>query len=150
MQFYYFRKKIVFFFETDPYSLRGTSKFFLSKISSAVEKYLVWQSFRCLSAISAKWDQKPKRGKPKNEKVGSGVGRVLEKIREFFGPPRVQCKKPFGNRLRVSRSKIDFEKWRLNFKWPNEFSVLQSRGNWKRIHRLHMWPLTKTPSPKKI
>ena len=59
------------FLETDPYSLRGTSKkIFFSKISCAVEKYLVWQSFRCLSAISAKWDQKAKRGKPKNEKRG--------------------------------------------------------------------------------
>ena len=34
----------------------------------------------------------------------------------LFGPPR--AKKPFGNRLRVSRSKIDFKKWPLNLKWP--------------------------------
>ena len=32
----------------------------------------------------AKWDQKTKRGKPKNEKLGLGVGGVLEKICEFY------------------------------------------------------------------
>ena len=73
------------FFKRTPTALGvHLKKFSFSKISCAVEKYLVWQSFRCVSAISAKWDQKAKRGKPKNEKRGQGVGRVLEKYREFF------------------------------------------------------------------
>ena len=50
------------------------------KKSSAVGKYPVCQSVSCLSAISAKWHQKPKRGKPKNEKVCQAVGRVLKPI----------------------------------------------------------------------
>ena len=31
---------------------------------------------------------------------------------------RVCCKGPFGNRFRASRSKLDFEMWRLKPKWP--------------------------------
>ena len=54
----------------------------------------------------------------KNYKGGSekikkcdGVGRVLKPIREFsFAQHEFNAKKPFGNRFRVSRSKIDFKK----------------------------------------
>ena len=37
----------------------------------------------------------------------------------IFWPTMRTTQKPFGNRFRVSRSTIDFKKWRLNFKWPN-------------------------------
>ena len=48
-----------------------------------------------------------------------GVGRVMEKFVNFFlAHHECNAKKPFGNQLRVSRSKTDFKKRRLNFKWP--------------------------------
>ena len=51
------------------------------------------------------------RNGTKNEKVGLKVGRVLKKIREFsLAYVVVQFEKPFGNQLRVNRSKIDFKK----------------------------------------
>ena len=67
---------------------------------------------------------KTKNQKGGNQKLKKWVRESVgcwKKIVIFFGPQRVQCKKPFGNRLRESRSKIDFRKWRLNFKWPNYF-----------------------------
>ena len=65
----------------------------------------------------------------KNYKGGSekikkcdGVGRVLKPIREFwFGPSRVRSKQPFGNRLRVSRSKIDQMTQAIIFIYQIEF-----------------------------
>ena len=52
----------------------------------------------------------PKRGKAKMKKLVRGSVGCWKKMCFFFGPPRVQFKKPFGNRLRVSRPKMDFKK----------------------------------------
>ena len=50
-----------------------------------------------------------------------GVKNTNKLIKKFCGPSRVHCKKTFGNRLRVSRSKIDYQKWQTIDKWPNIF-----------------------------
>ena len=39
-----------------------------------------------------KWDQKPKRGKPKNEKVCSGICLVLGPIRDFLAHDEYDAK----------------------------------------------------------
>ena len=64
----------------------------------------------CLSGIFVKWDQKAKRGEPKNEKVCQRVCRVLTLSREFFlGLHESEAKKKIGDRLRVSPSNIDLK-----------------------------------------
>ena len=54
---------------------------------------------------------KSKNGKPKNEKVCKGVGRALTLNLDFSVTHHESiAKKPFGNRLRLSRSKINYLK----------------------------------------
>ena len=66
--------------------------------------------------------------KTKNKKSVLGDGKVLKPIRVFFGPSRVQSKKPFGNQFRVSRSKFELKKWRLKRKWPNSVEIFILSG----------------------
>ena len=69
-----------------------------------------------------------KRNRTKKQKVGNqkmkkgvrGSVGYWKNIVIFCGPPRVHCKKPFGNQSRLSRSKIDYQKWRFIEKWANE------------------------------
>ena len=47
--------------------------------------------------------------------------RPREPYAKFPKKSQSMMQKPFGNRLRVSRSKIDFRESELKNKWPNHF-----------------------------
>ena len=67
-------------------------------------------------------------------------GRLLIPILDFSAANLEFNAKKFGNRLRVSRSKIDFQKWRSIDKWPGYF--------WKFPKWLNNWAL-QMPYPVK-
>ena len=97
---YFWKNFRSFFFKLIPTPLSLHLKNFFTKKLCVVTKNLFCPIFSCLSAIQTKQDQKSKSGKPKNEEVCQGVGPTTSPLQ----------KKPFGNRLRISRSKIDYLK----------------------------------------
>ena len=68
--FPFFWEKISDFFPADPYTRAASSDAF----SQRKKRAPYWRNafcltFSCLSVLQEKWDQKAKKGKPKNEKV---------------------------------------------------------------------------------
>ena len=53
-----------FFFQSDPWSLRGTFEGFFRKTCAVIRK-LYWPRFRYPSVLKVKWDQKSKTGSQK-------------------------------------------------------------------------------------
>ena len=86
---------------------------------------------------------KSKKGEAKKSKNVLRVGRMLIPNRDFCGPPRVHCKNPFGNRLRVSGSEIDYQTWRSIDKWPGH--ILRLATVWLTTNKI----MTTSNSPRK-
>ena len=90
-----------------PSSLKVHLRKFFSRKSYTIVKNLFCLSFSCLSSLHKKWNQK--EGSQNIKKCVRGSVGCWHKIVIFLWPNTSPFQKPFGNRLLVSKSKIDYQ-----------------------------------------